>query len=535
MKHRVWKAGLLMAALMVAIGSTVYAAAGTTAPAKEQSSAAATSAPAATAPATTGTAPATTAAPAATTPAAPEHTELFWPEAWKVLHNPAPWFSMGLDERFRIEAGENWDTLNDESSTHQWWYERYRTRWWTKSVLSDDVSVNTRLTWEFRTYDEPHAQPIAATDEFEKYDRNMVWDEALFDWFNVNIKNIGGMPLTATVGRQDIMEGVGWLVMDGTPLDGSRTVYFEAARFTYDWADTSNKIDLIYVSQAAESDRWLEPICDKDRAVTEQDENGAILYLTNTALKPTQLEAFFIYRNDNPIDEQTTLTNIAPFWGTKAEIFTFGGAISGTPAEHWKYRAEAALQTGTQYDRSHTPPFAIGDEHDIDAYGALTNLEYLFKDTHENSVHVGYEYASGDDPESDDVEQFNLLWGEWPRWSELLIYTWTDETEVANTTNLHRANIGHRINLNKQWTLSTDYHALWADEPGQPWKTGANGINVSDDHKFRGSLVTAWLRYKFNPQLYGHFLAEYFMPGAYYVDPSGDDATFFRFNLEYVF
>ncbi len=43
---------------------------------------------------------------------------------------------------------------------------------------------------------------------------------------------MGGMPLTATVGRQDIIEGVGWLVMDGTPLDGSRTVYFDAARFT---------------------------------------------------------------------------------------------------------------------------------------------------------------------------------------------------------------------------------------------------------------------------------------------------------------
>lgn len=329
MKHQVWKAGLLIAAVTVVAGSVVFAAAGTTAPTKEQTPPAG--------------AAATTPAPTATTPAAPEHTELFWPEAWKALHNPTPWFSMGLDERFRIEAGENWDTLNDDSTTHQWWYERYRTRWWTKSALSEDVSINTRLTWEFRTYDEPHAQAIAATDEFQKYDRNMVWDEALFDWLNVNIKNVGGMPLTATLGRQDIIEGVGWLVMDGTPLDGSRTVYFDAARFTYDWAETSSKLDLIYVSQAAESDRWLQPICDKDRAVTEQDENGAIFYLTNTSLKPTQLEAFFIYRSDNPIDNQTQLTNIAPFWGTKAETYTFGGALSGNPAERWKYRAEAAV------------------------------------------------------------------------------------------------------------------------------------------------------------------------------------------------
>ncbi len=107
MKHRVWKAGLWWRiALTVIAGSTVYAAAGAAAPAKEQAPSAATPAPAAAA-----TTPATAAAPPATTPAAPEHTELFWPEAWKAFHNPTPWLSMGLDDRFRIEAGENWDDL----------------------------------------------------------------------------------------------------------------------------------------------------------------------------------------------------------------------------------------------------------------------------------------------------------------------------------------------------------------------------------------------------------------------------------------
>ncbi len=524
MRHRVWKAGLLMVALMGIAGSTVFAGAGT-------STGTQTPASGAVAPA----APTTPAAPAA--PAAPEHTELFYPELWKAFHNPTSWFSMGLDERFRIEAGQNWDTLNDDSNAHQWWYERYRTRWWTKSALGEDIDFNTRLVWEFRTYDEPHAQTIAATNSYEKYDRNMVWDEALFDWFNFSFRNLGGLPLTATIGRQDLRFGTGWLVLDATPLDGSRTVGgFDAARFTYDWAETNNKIDLVYVNRTAESDSWLEPIGDKDRALTEQDENGAILYLTNTSFQPMQLEAFFIYRNDNPIDDQTTLTNIPPFWGTKADIYTFGGAVAGTAGDNWKYRAEAAFQTGTTHERSRTAPYEIGDEHDISAFGALTNLEYLFKDAHENAVHVGYEFASGDDDPTDgDYTQFDLLWGEWPRWSELLIYTYGDETEVSNTTNLHRANIGHRINLNKQWTLSTDYHALWANQAGTPWKTGENGINVDENSNFRGSLVTCWLRYKFSSQLYGHFLGEYFMPGGYYDDPSGDDASFFRFNLEYVF
>jgi hypothetical protein len=515
MKQQQWKAGLVVAVLMAITGSVAVAAAGAAAPAKESAS----------------------AAPAK--PAAPTHTELFWPDLWKTLHNPAPWLSMGMDVRLRLETGQNWDTLNDDSATHNWQYERYRARWWTKWVLGDDISFNTRLVWEPRTYQEPDAQPINTFPDrtgFEKYDHNMNWDEALFDWFNINIRNIAGLPLSATIGRQDMMFGVGWLVLDASPLDGSRTIgMFDAARFTYDWTDASTKIDLVYINRAAESDYFLEPVCDKNRALTEQDENGAIVYLTNTSFKPTQLEGYFIYKNDNPVDHPLALTNFAPFWGTKQEIYTFGGAISGTPGEHWKYRAEAAVQTGTTHDRSHTPPFAVGDEHDILAYGTLSNLEYLFKDAHENAVHVGYEFDSGDDPHSDQYEQFNLLWGEWPRWSELLIYTWTMETEPANNTNLHRANIGHRINLNKQWSLATDYHALWSDQPGNPWRTGANGLNTDGASKFRGSLVTSWLRYKLSDQLYGHFLIEYFWPGNYYVSPSTDDAWFFRINVEYVF
>jgi hypothetical protein len=173
---------------------------------------------------------------------------------------------------------------------------------------------------------------------------------------------------------------------------------------------------------------------------------------------------------------------------------------------------------------------STGEAQDLEAYGALTTLEYLFKDSHENATHVTYEYASGDDPDTSDNEQFDLLWGEWPRWSELLIYTAGFETTPAELTNLHRANIGHKFNLNKQWTLTADYHALWADETGT-----SSRYDIADGHKFRGDLFTAWARFKFSSQLYGHLLGEYFIPGTYYADDTNDAAFFLRFNVEYVF
>ena len=216
----------------------------------------------------------------------PEHKELFWPDAWAKFHNPTSYLSMGLDTRFRSVWADNIDTLNDASDNDQFEYQRYRARWSTKWILDDDITFNTRLTWEFRTWDEPPRKP-----------QEVDFDEALFDWFNVRVENLGGMPLTATVGRQDVILGVGWLVLDGTPLDGSRTIFMDAARFTYMWDEQETKVDFIYVDQASESDRWLEPISDEDRALAKADERGAILYLTNKSFENIQLEGFLIYKN----------------------------------------------------------------------------------------------------------------------------------------------------------------------------------------------------------------------------------------------
>ncbi len=522
MRQQTWKAGVVMAMVFAVAGSAVFAAAAP-APAKEP-------APAAAAP-----------AKEAAKPGAPAHKELFWPDLWQTLHDPTPWLHMGLDERLRLEAGENWQTLNPADPTDaKWMYERYRTRWWTKWALDENVSFNTRLVWEFRTWQQPETktQFVNPPGSTNPHVTSFNPDEALFDWFNVNVRNLGGLPLTATVGRQDIIFGVGWLVLDASPLDGSRTIgLFDAARFTYDWAETSTKVDLIYANNAPESDRWLKPINDQDRGLMETKEQAGILYATNTSLlRPAQLEGFFIWKQDRPLDH--TLTNFPYIWSEKGDLYTFGAAVAGTRGDHWKYRAEGAVQTGGKVGDEPRPgsPLAVvdlGPRHDVLAFGTLDTLEYQFKDPHDNATHFTYEYASGDDPGTDRIERFDLLWGRWPRWSELLIYTYANETRVADNTNLHRFNIGHRIQINKQWQLTGDYHILLADQ-----NSGAvipSKMHVSNEDKFRGQLFTSWLRYKFSDQMYGHFLAEYFIPGDYYVEPSDTNAYFLRVNFEYIF
>jgi len=446
----------------------------------------------------------------------PPHDDTWWGQFWGTFHNPAPYLEMGMDQRFRSVWGENIITLDDHNRNHEWEYQRYRTRWWTKWVLGEDVDFKTRLTWEFRTWDEPRSK-----------DTEMDCDEALFDHFNITMRNFGGMPLTATIGRQDLIFGGAWLILDGSPLDGSRTIFFDAARFTYDWTETDTKIDMVYVSQSAESDRWLKPLSDENRGVIAEDEQGAIFYLTNKSIEDMQLEGYFIYRNDNPVDH--ALSNFPSSWSRKAEIYTLGAAVAGTPSENWKYRVEAAMQQGDKWDAPSSPGLNTGAKKDLKAYGLVSNLEYLLNDPQDNSFHVGYEFASGDeDPNDGDNNQFDLLWGEWPRWSELYIYTVIPEGSVAEISNLHRVNFGHKFKPHSQWQICTDYHYLWADE-----NTGAGFSDSSG--KTRGQLLTCWAKYNFSKQLKGHLLAEYFIPGSFYASTHNDEAYFLRLDVQYTF
>lgn len=459
------------------------------------------------------------------------------------FHHPADWIEMGADERFRVIFSKNIDTVSDDLSNNRenhWNFIRQRMRWWQKFKLDEDVDFNSRLVWEFRHWDE------GPTGAGQVRDQHVDMDEILFDQFNFTLRNMFDAPLTGVIGRQDIILGRGWLVLDGTPLDGSRTIFFDALRFTYDWKDKNTKFDMIYINQRAASDAWLKPINDRDRHLTEQDEHGVIFYVTNKSLDKTQLEAYFIYKNDNPIDVASADEPVPwpdQVWSKKAEIFTFGGAVEHKFDDHWSARAEGAIQTGKKEIVSHVGRGVANHirHADLEAFGFVSRLDYNFNDEKKNNLHVGYEFLSGDDPDSRDYEQFDPLWGEWPQWSELYVYTYNLETMIGETTNLHRFNVGHSFKPWPKWQINTDYHALWADETtassaqyNYPWYTVGTDFDTSTSSHFRGHLFTLWVKWECCKQLRWHWLTEYLAPGSYYT-ADRDGAYFLRFNVEYTF
>jgi len=449
------------------------------------------------------------------------------------FHNPEPWLEMGADFRFREHYGYNWTALNEDfvdpkgNNAADFHWERYRTRLWMKFKADENTSVNTRFTWEFRTYDKPDASP-QATD----------FDEIIMDNFNLSMKKFLDLPATAIIGRQDIFLGQGWLVADGTPAagDGSRTYYFDAARFTFDLGEKT-KLDTMYITQHPNSDWWLKPINDRNKVVTQEEEEGAIVYLTDKSSPDMQLEGYFMLKNNNPVDNiaRNMVTTVAKLqqYSKKAEIYTFGGAVSAPINDNWNYRVEGAVQTGRSASPS-TLVTAYNHTEDLLALGAKANLEYCFKDDLDNKLHVVYEYLSGDDPNTQRVTSFNPLWGQWPQWSELY-QPYVTAMEDNLVSNLHRLAFGHKFKPNKQWEIITDYHLLWADENTFKNNTIAGQKAFTQEGSFRGQLITCWAKYAFSKQLSGNLVGEYFVPGNYYAAPFNDNALYFHFTVTYTF
>jgi hypothetical protein len=418
-------------------------------------------------------------------------------EAWiKKSKNPVPWFKWGADLRIRDEWLNNTLTFNEHAHGHDRNRIRYRPRWWATITPVKGVELNGRLIWEGRY----NSRPTAFVEQ----------GEVLWDTMNLKLTDIGGSGIWTTVGRQELALGDNWLIDDGTPLDGSRSFYFDAYRLTYDAKPVATTFDAIFIhNKAFPNDTWLENLNSINNAVTEQNENGFIFWAANKSLPKTELDGYYVYKANERV-----LPN-----GDDGHIHAFGGRVAGQLSDHWQYAAEGVHEFGDKNQRT------------LQAYGFYGRMAYLFKDPHENQLRAHYEFDSGDDPHSRTQEQFDLLWGRWMPWSKLWLDHDVNETRKGETTNMHRLVFGWAASPAKNMELSADYHLMWADENTLGATRAGRRRGFSPDEKFRGQLFVALVRYKFTPHLSGHLRGELFFPGDFYLRTMHDPSQFLRAEL----
>ena len=154
------------------------------------------------------------------------------------IKNPVDWFTWGGDLRLRTEYFNNALTLSKTVVRHEQDYFRFRERLWLALQPVTNLNVTARITGEERDWMRP-----AFTRQFDNAQggdgRYGIMDNAYLKW-----SNVFDQPLTLTAGRQDIQLGDPlnwWLVMDGTPYDGSWTFFFDSVRGTYNLSEIKNR------------------------------------------------------------------------------------------------------------------------------------------------------------------------------------------------------------------------------------------------------------------------------------------------------
>lgn len=406
-------------------------------------------------------------------------------------------WSITFTERFRLVTWDNAISLDDTASTSRT-FTRHRTQLGVTWKPDPILTVGFQLANEFRY----HAQP--STTEFD-------FDEIFIDQLYGTLTRPLDLPVILTLGRQNIILGEGFIMLDGSPLDGSRSIYFNAARL--DWEIAANhRLTSIFVYDE-ETDAWLPVVHEQDQALVEQDEKGGGLYYTGQFHRLTA-NGYWIYKH-------RSCNDAIPFG---SDINTVGGRIAAdlTEKANLKLIAEGALQFG---DRGN---------NDRSAYGGYGYVQYKPGPAQSAfyipaELRAGVIYLSGDDPSTDEYEGWDPMFARWPKWSESYIYTQIREDGVAWWTNLVSLNARVQFALAEEVDLRFDYHHLSAPE-----SKGVSSGFPGGDGTTRGDLFIGKLMYRFDTHWSGHLLWEGFEPGDYYFD-GADSYAWIRTELMFRF
>ncbi len=326
--------------------------------------------------------------------------------------------------------------------------------------------------------------------------------------------------------------------MDGTPGDGSRTLYFNAAKATLKSIPDS-QLDFFGIYNPAE-DQWAINGAQRDLSAFSKapdgiTESGGGMYLKNSTLKNLPLESYLVYKRENSYDQpikpnadghfsaptyawQTLDTSSKVLRNPDNDIETAGFRLMPVFNENLTGNLEVAGQYGQHGDT---------DMHGfmVDAY-----LAQKFATTRATPVLKGGVYLlSGDDPTTSTDEGWNPLWARQPQSSELFVFAYDAEQSAFRWSNLIDPNLSLSISPTPRSKTTATLHYLAAFEADG--NGGGRERGWMEQLRQEFTLAENTLRPK--DKLSTYFLLECLEPGDYYKNK--DTALFVRWELLYSF
>ena len=381
----------------------------------------------------------------------------------------------GFNERVRNTYFNNIMDWNEDADDKNHFF-RIRSSLWAQYSFAPKALIYAKLTNENRPYIHP--------------DKDYEFNEIFFDNLYAKISFGSSIPTTLTIGRQNIIYGEGFIMLEGGPWDGSRAIYHDAVKLSMQKGKTT--IDLLGINNTASEEHlpvFNEVDPENPQKLNDSDEVAFGTYITNTSKPNLKLEGYFFNKTEK--------------FDTELKTNTIGGRATKSGMGNLSLVTEWAYQFGSHGDT------------DISGFGGYGYLSYLACKKRNTILKAGANYLSGDDPETTDKnEGWNPIFSKWPKWSELYIYSQIPEKgKVAYWTNTFSPWVSVNLNLCKKVNFSATFYHLKAihslpPAEGKPFGTG----------KTRGNEIQLLFKIKFNKLLTGHFLYDYFSPGDYYKE-----------------
>ncbi len=438
------------------------------------------------------------------------------PEA-KVDKGALDW-DAGADLRVRQEASDNLPRRGGSTYPNAN-YLRIRPRVWGQ-VKNEDFKLYMRLADESREYFQP--------SESKNYQTP---DELLVDNLYLDVYNLFNDWVDLRIGRQDFYGpngptyGAGRVICDGTPFDGSRTIFMDAIKATVKF-DEKNTLDLLAIYNSPDTElSWghpyradgseydERPLTSIDPRSTDMAEYGGGLYFRSKEIEGVPFELYYF----NKRETKARLPTGAKLPGRINH--TLGARVMPKLTETVSAELEGAAQAGEKDGGASTSGYM--------GYAGLTYtplVDMTAKPFFTGSLY----YLSGDkdrDAKGDNDTAWDPLWARWPQFSELYVYSF-----------MYGA--GYWSNL-----IYPSLESGVGFAPGHKVRGSVGPMYVAADDELGGGdgTLLGWLgviRYDFplfknifgkRGDLSGHITAEVLDPGDYYV--SDDLAYFLRWEV----
>jgi hypothetical protein len=326
----------------------------------------------------------------------------------------SPKWTAGGQIRLRQEAFEDVPIVADPPGVTRGGannYFRVRSQLYVSVEVDPQVAVYGRLANEYREYLKP--------------EDNKDWefpDEVVVDNLYLNLQRLlPNEALSLRIGRQDLWAspgkpfGSGRLIFEGTPKDGSRTIFFDALRATYKTGKT--QIDAIGIYNRSDATLIIN---DQDRdnvgytkGFNDAVESGFIFYAAHEWVPSLATEEYYIYKREH---EWLNGAAVMP----PADLHTVGACLMPKFGEMLSASLEGAVQSGTRGD---TQLFAYMGE-------GVAKFVLLPDSSYKPVLSAGVLLYSGDRAKTDHLERWDPLWGRYPQvgvGGDLLILTYDAE------------------------------------------------------------------------------------------------------------